>query len=150
MAYVLRAHHTYDVETNENMVEVTVIGMEFGNKTDFLYTTPRGDWRELTFHHLEFMDYADFLRLMVHRTPDVEKKIAKVELMYLSDTYSLRVMNCLRLLDPTFRSPFVNIKNGHHMDLVNHINTVVAPRILEECMDTGRIITYANALRGMR
>lgn len=150
MAYVLRAHHTYDVETNENMVEVTAIGMEYGHKTDFMYTTPRGDWRELTFHHLEFMDYADFLRVMVHRTPDVEKKIATIELLRFADTYSIRAMNCLRLLDPTFRSPYVNIKNGHHMDLVNHINTVVAPKILDECMDTTRIIKYGNALRSMR
>ena len=150
MAYVVRAHSVHDVESNQSVLEITALGMEFGHKKDFLYTTPRGNWQDITFHHLEFMDYSDFLRLMVCRTPDVEKKIAKLELMYFADVYSIRVMNCLRILDPTFRSPYVNIKNSHHMDLVRHINTVVAPRILDECVDTHKLTKYADALRSMR
>ena len=150
MAYVLRAHQTYDVDTDRSVIEVTVIGMEVGHKTYFLNTTPRGDWQDITFHHLEFMEYPDFLRLMVCSTPEVEKNIASVELLHCANPYSIRVMNCLRIIDPTFRSPHVNIKNGHHMDLVHHINSVIAPRILDECTDTTRFIKYANALRGMR
>ena len=150
MAYVLRAHQTHDVETNHSMIEVTTVGMEMGLKTDFLYTSPRGNWQDITFHNLEFMDYPDFLRLLVFRNPEVEKKIATVELLHCLDPYSIRAMNCLRIMDPTFRSPRVNIKNGHHMDLVHHINSVVASRILEECTDTIRVTSYANALRKLR
>ena len=90
MAYVVRAHRTHDVESNCGIMEITAMGMEFGHKKDFLYTTPRGNWQDITFHHREFMAYPDFLRLMVCHTPDVTKKIASLELLYFADVYSIR------------------------------------------------------------
>ena len=150
MAYVLRAHCIHDIEADAGVIEVTVMCIHTGPKKEFIYTTPRGNWQDISFHHLEYMDYADFLRLMVCRNHEVEKKIATVELIHNSDVYSIRSMNCLRILDPSFRSPYVNIKNSNHMDLVQYINTVVAPRFLNECTDTLRITSYADALRRQR
>ena len=150
MAYVLRAHHVHDVDSNDSVIEITTIGLYCGFKKDFIHTKPRGDWQDISFHQLEYMDYAEFLRLMVIQNHEVKKKIATIELLHFTNPCSVKVMNRLKLLDPTFRSPRINIKNGHHLDLVNHINTVVAPRILNECEDTLKLTTYANALRRLR
>ena len=82
-------------------------GTGWKEHTEYLLTTPSGNWTHIEFDHDSTTTYFDFLNAMVVKTIDIKRKIAKISLdrALESEKYT-EIVNSITLLDPTFEPLF--------------------------------------------
>ena len=148
MEFIDRAQYVYSVESCDDIVEITI-----GQRKEFVYTSPKGSWYNITFTKEDRVKYVDFLRTMVVMTLDVARKIANAERDFMSGTGRLylarRGMNCLKIIDPRFESPDICLSRQWHIDIMWYINNIAARRAIDECEDINRLMRYADVLRAL-
>ena len=147
MEFIDSAYHVFNIESGESIVEICV-----GNRKDFVYTTPKGDWTHIKFTKEDRVKYADFLRTMVELNLDVARKIANAERDFMAGAQlykARRGMNCLKIIDPSFESPTISLQSQWHNDVLWYINNIAARRAIDECDDINRLMRYANILRSL-
>lgn len=132
------------------------IEVQRGSHTDFVYTHPKGNWSELKFEYADAVSYADFLKAMVHGNVDVCRKIAllrhqmvldKAIGIYVDTRLCIKLMNCLKILDPTFEPPTVNIKCKWQKKLMMDIIKYHSVEVIKNNMTMSRLDRYANVLQ---
>ena len=147
-----RATYKFDVNTQTDMVEMeyaTYLGPEMGwkNRIDFVGTYPEGDWNELLFDDDSNVRYEDFLNTMVHKNLEVHRKIAKVSLDNLSTNKPhklIRIMNAIKILDPTFQPPIINTECQWQVELLKHIASHMSYGIIATCKNKKRLHRYSK------
>lgn len=152
--YVLNAKSSFDVEDNQNVVEITtdrwLPGTGWKKHTDFVYTRSNGDWTELNFNRNECVKYVDFLNTMVERNLDVCRKIALIcsEMVFNNHDWStyLRLMNSLTLLDPTFEPPSINLKCRWQRELLESMCDEWTKTVILTCHNCVRLTNYSKKL----
>ena len=124
-----------------------------GNRkvTDYVYTTPLGNWVELKFNESEGVQYTNFLNTMVFKNIDVYRKLAKLALdRVLEMGYHINLMNAIRILDPTFKPPRINTRCVWQLDLLETIAKSTSIVIIMTCRNTFRLERYFNALQALK
>jgi len=150
--FVVNAKSSYDVEAEQNVVEITterwLDGTGWKKHKDFIYTGSNGDWTELNFKRFECVGYVNFLNTMVQKNVEVLRKIAQL----LTDTVVndwnwstyVRLMNSLTILDPTFEPPHINLKCRWQRELLETICTEWATMVISTCYNPIRLGRYAK------
>ena len=140
MAYVHKATYYYDVSNDLDTVEVSysryIVGVGWKMHTDFFSSYPLGDWHLLDFtKNGNFPDYMGFLNTMVYKNQEVQRKIAKVSLDLVIEKYEgttdetnkfIRIMNNIKILDPTFVPPYLNTKCKWQIEMLRELATVTS------------------------
>ena len=154
MDYVTKATYVFDVNSQLDIVEIEYTKYVHGNgwKThkDWVYTYPEGDWVKLNFGDLSAVKYIDFLNSMVFKNLEVHRKIAKLSLDSVSKKSPkklLRLMNAIRILDPTFEPPEINTYSTWQMGLLKHIALGSSHEIISNCKNKKRIDRYFRVVQ---
>jgi hypothetical protein len=158
MGYVLSATKVIDVECGTQYIEVKTDrfqpGLGWNIHTDFLYTQPKGRWTELKFQRWEQVSYEDFLNSMVHKNLDVHRKIARLLADKIYETHEdekilFRLMGAIKILDPSFEPPVINLKCTWQKELLNTMCTEWTKVVIGSCMNTHRLGKYSKILQIM-
>jgi hypothetical protein len=151
MAYMCRATYTFDVNSQTDIVEmeytryVPTVGWK--NHIDYVETYPEGDWVDLTFSADSYVRYEDFLNTMVHKNLEVHRKIAKISLDNVSKNKLIRIMNAIKILDPTFQPPIINLECQWQVGLLKHIASHVSYGIIATCTNKKRLGRYSKVVQ---
>lgn len=135
----------------ENHIEVVYKRGRHREYTSYLNTRPFGKWTTLEFDKEE-CDYVTFLDIMVYKNADVYRKMASFTLDELLDVpYSNRIqlLNAMKILDPTFTPPWINVNCNWQQDLVD---TIVKKTfdIIDTCYNEKRLARYVSVLQSLR
>lgn len=154
-SFVKSARITHDVETNTPLVEINYTKYKDGEGyldfSDCFTTTPYGGWTHIDSRH-ESLRYEMFLETMVQRTIETVRQSVSIELdnvlCHNENIRSLvRVMNSIKILDPTFIPPIINFNCSWQKNLVKSIVKEVFPHIIETCNNFTRLEKLFNVLK---
>ena len=158
--FVLHAKYQHDVDRNSDGIEVVytrhVPGLGFKKFTKWLYAYPFGGWNDLKFTPSDDVDVVDFLLTMVNvrdsisTQRDIACMCSHVWLDLVKPGYYqpyIKLMNALKILDPTFDPPVINLKCSWQREMLHEICTTWTNRVISTCMNSTRIFNYINALK---
>lgn len=153
MKYVLSAQHTYDVEQNENIVEVKTTyftpGVMWKTKVDYLYTVPKGNWSVMKFKRDEEVSYVDFMNTMLVETIDVLKKKISIILDDLIRTKPKDIVDGLSIIDPTFYPPDTNPRCRWQKEMLFDICRSSAYYVVQTCRNQRRLQDFFKFICGL-
>jgi hypothetical protein len=154
MAYVCRATYKFDVQSQTDAVEIefTEYSKKKGWRTyvDLVETYPEGDWTEINFGPDNYVPYEDFLNTMVHKNVGVCRKIAKLSLDNVSTKNPrrlFRIMNAIKILDPTFQPPIINTDCAWQLNLLRDIALDTSYQVIATCINKKRLKRYFKVSR---
>ncbi len=152
--YVREASFTYSVDEGTHLVEVVydkfIPGIGMNSHREWMYnTSPTGNWHHLLFEPNQTR-YECFLECMVKKTRDVRRKLCKLALNnheYPTHSTKIRLMNAIKILDPTFEPPLINRKCGWQNELLNEIYRNTSLRVIATCNNEYRLDRYFSVVR---
>ena len=154
---VLKATFTCNMcdSNGDDCIEIEYIkhlpGTGSKKHTAYVYTTPVGNWHDLKFKESDDVSYSNFLNTMVFKNIDVRRKLAKLALDRIieSEWYRINLLNAIRILDPTFIPPMINLHCHWQCELMEEIATITSLRIIATCRNEKRLERYFNALQAL-
>ena len=149
---ILYAKFTYDgVDCIELVYNKFVPGIGIRKHTDYLYTTPLGNWYELNFNDSDNVLYSNFLNTMVFKNIDVHRRLARLALSRIlgSNIYRINLLNTIRILDPTFVPPRINLDCRWQCELMEEIVSSTSLTVITTCYNERRLTRYFNALQAL-
>lgn len=154
-SFLKRALVVHDVESDLAYVEINylkyVAGRGYVDFVDYLNTTPRGDWTEIV-SRKQSIQYENFLETMVEPTHETRVKMATIALENILcglvdiKTY-IRVMNAVKIIDPTFTPPFINKKSAWQRKYVEDFCCQILPDVIERTMSMKNLSRLFNVLK---
>jgi hypothetical protein len=88
---------------------------------------------------------------MVTNTLEVQQRLAELALenvlIYEQDdrTY-VRLAHTVKILDPTFQPPRVNMESAWQMEFIKKFCKKTLPEVIQECTNTSRLTHFFNIL----
>ena len=154
--YVREALYSYSVEEGTHIIEVVydkfVPGIGVKSHRDWIYNTaPSGNWIHLLFDPNQ-TNYESFLDCMVKKNLDVRRKLCKLvldnhDIVIPIYKTKIRLMNAIKILDPTFEPPLINRKCGWQIELLNEIYRNTSLRVIATCINEYRLERYFSVVR---
>jgi hypothetical protein len=152
--FVLNAKNSFDVDANQNVVEITTTRWRTGTgwctHTDFLYTRAQGNWNEIQFNKNDAVKYVDFLNTMVEKNVEVARKMAQISsyavIDYGSWSDSVRLMNSLTVLDPTFVPPVINLNCRWQRELLETLTKEWTQMVISTCRNINNLTKYTKEI----
>jgi len=154
-SFVKSAKHVFDVECDLSYVEIVydrfVKGEGYTAFTDYINTEPLADWTALM-SEKRTIPYDKFLDAMVKPTLEVRQRMAELALenflSYIQDNRSyVRVVHAIRILDPTFQPPRVNMESAWQMEFVKNVCEEHVLNAIEMCTKKSRLKYFFNVLK---
>lgn len=154
-SFVKSAKHVFDVESDLSYVEIVydrfVKGEGYTAFTDYINTEPLADWTVLM-SEKRTIPYDKFLDAMVKPTLEVRQRMAELALenflSYIQDNRSyVRVVHAIRILDPTFQPPRVNMESAWQMEFVKNVCEEHVLNAIELCTKKSRLKYFFNVLK---
>jgi hypothetical protein len=154
-SFVKSAKHVFDVECDLSYVEIVydrfVKGEGYTAFTDYINTEPLADWTALM-SEKRTIPYDKFLDAMVKPTLEVRQRMAELALenflSYIQDNRSyVRVVHAIRILDPTFQPPRVNMESAWQMEFVKNVCEEYVLNAIELCTKKSRLKYFFNVLK---
>jgi hypothetical protein len=154
-SFVKSAKHVFDVESDLSYVEIVydrfVKGEGYTAFTDYINTEPLADWTALM-SEKRTIPYDKFLDAMVKPTLEVRQRMAELALenflSYIQDNRSyVRVVHAIRILDPTFQPPRVNMESAWQMEFVKNVCEEHVLNAIELCTKKSRLKYFFNVLK---
>ncbi len=118
--------------------------------TDYINAEPLGDWTQIQSEQRDIR-YDKFLETMVTSTTEVQQRLAELALenvlIYDQDdrTY-VRLAHTVKILDPTFQPPRVNMESAWQMEFIKKFCKKTLPGVIQECTNTSRLTHFFNIL----
>lgn len=154
-SFVKTARVSHDIESDSQIIEIEYVkytnGIGYENKTDTFKTTPIGTWT--TIHSIsDTLRYEQFLDTMIHKTTEVRRKMALVELESVmcenNNTRSIvRAMNAVKILDPTFSPPVINMHCTWQKKFAKDVCEQHMPQIIKTCTNELRLEKFFRVLQ---
>lgn len=154
-SFVKTARVSHDIESDSQIIEIEYVkytnGIGYENKIDTFKTTPIGTWTTIQ-SISDTLRYEQFLDTMIHKTTEVRRKMALVELENAlcenNNTRSIvRIMNAVKILDPTFSPPVINMKCSWQKKLAKSICVEQLPHIIETSTSDLRLEKFFRVLQ---
>jgi len=90
---------------------------------------------------------------MIEKTTETRQKMASIMLEnimeYTFNTVStqIRIMNSVKILDPTFTPPYVNKRCSWQMEFVGTFCKDILPDVIERCTNINRLERFFSVLK---
>ena len=150
------AHVVHDVDENKTFIEIMYSKYvpDEGYKTfvDYLNAQPIGDWTKIV-SKKETVRYEKFLDTMIEKNLETRQKMALIMLeniagdMFIDIKTQIRIMNTIKILDPTFEPPFVNRRCSWQKQFVRDFCQDILPDVVERCTNEKRLDRFFSVLR---
>ena len=154
-SFIKSAKHVIDVESDLSYVEIVydryIRGKGYSTFTDYINTEPLADWVSLD-SATNSIPYDKFLDTMVKSTFEVQQRMAELLLERIlslkqSNRVYVRIVHGIKILDPTFQPPRVNMESAWQMDFIRKFCKKVVPNIIQECIQVSRLRYFSNVLK---
>ena len=149
-SFVKEAHVFRDNLTGKQCVEIKytryIEGQGYCNFAECFVAGPIGGWYDIKSSR-ESMRYEKFLDTMVEKTIETRRVMALIELENVlcenkNINSLLRIMNSVKILDPTFIPPIINFRCSWQKKLVKSMCNRTLPRVIENCTNEKRLDTF--------
>ena len=135
---------------NSYMVEIKyskyIEGFGYETFTDYFNTCMKTPMHITKFepHANTSIRYEKFLDTCVDKTTETRRKMVSVQLENVmlenNNPYSLiRIMNCVKILDPTFIPPLINVSCGWQKRMMREFCLTTLPKVIETCTSDYRL-----------
>lgn len=154
-SFIKSAKSVHDVESDLAYVEIVyeryVKSKGYATYTDYINTEPLADWTYLE-SEKQSIPYEKFLDSMVKKTLEVRQRMAELVLENVlsyeqSDRTYVRIAHAMKILDPTFQPPRVNMESAWQMELIKKLCKKYAPYAIQTCTKKSRLEYFFNVLR---
>jgi len=154
-SFIKSAKSVHDVESDLAYVEIVyeryVKSKGYATYTDYINTEPLADWTYLE-SEKQSIPYEKFLDTMVKKTLEVRQRMAELVLENVlsyeqSDRTYVRIAHAMKILDPTFQPPRVNMESAWQMELIKKLCKKYAPYAIQTCTKKSRLEYFFNVLR---
>jgi hypothetical protein len=154
-SFIKSAKHVIDIESDLSYVEIVydryIRGKGYSTYTDFINTEPLADWVSLD-STTNSIPYDKFLDTMVKSTFEVQQRMAELLLERIlslrqSDRVYVRILHGIKILDPTFQPPRVNMESAWQMEFVKKFCRKSVPDVIQECTQKSRLEYFSNVLK---
>lgn len=154
-AFLKEAHTFRDSLTGKESVELKytryIEGKGYVDFAECFDARPIGGWTDIKSSR-ESMRYEQFLDTMVEKTLTIRRVMALIQLENLlcenNNIYSLlRIMNTIKIIDPTFEPPIINVRCKWQKKLVRSICLHTLPHVIEFCTNEKRLDRLFNVMR---
>jgi hypothetical protein len=157
MMFLHSAKYVHDVESGLDYVQIeydkySPYSKEYDTHVDNLATRPLGSWAEI--HSLKkSVKYDKFLNSMVEQTVEVMQKMCEVTLTNIvndlepSTKAQIWLMHTMRILDPSFTPPWINVKSAWQRAYVAETIEHTFFDLIERTVNTRRLEKLFNVLK---
>lgn len=150
-SFVKEAHVFRDNQCVEIKYTRYIDGQGYRDFAECFEAAPIGGWSDIKSTR-ECMRYERFLDTMVEKTIETRRVMASIELEnVLCENKNikslLRILNSIKILDPTFVPPIINTRCAWQKRLVTHVCIHIIPNIIETCTNEKRLDTFFIVLR---
>jgi hypothetical protein len=156
-SFLKSALNVVDVDSNLNYVEIKYTKWNkvlaiYEDFTDYLYTSSKGDWVEITCSKQD-IQYENFLQTMVEKTVESTQRMALIALDNLlarKDLEShdiIRIMNTCKIVNPSFKVPYINKKNTWQLEFAKGFIRDYLPDAIEHCLSKKRLHRIFTVLK---
>ena len=153
MAYFIKSYRQLiNIEDNRDILEITydkyIEGFGYEQFTDSFNTrivSKRfSNWYDSDNKSIR---YEQFLDTMVFKTTETIRKMALVQLENIllenKNSYSLlRIMNMIKILDPTFIPPLINLTCSWQKRMMKEFCITTIPRVIESSTNHYRLTKF--------
>lgn len=120
-----------------------VEGEGYVNRAALFATKPVGNWKDFVSRRDSFR-YTDFLETMVHMTLEIRRELVRLQLENVicenKNIFSIiRIMNCIKILDPTFIPPVINVQCAWQKQFCKHMCTDTLVSVANTCKNEYRL-----------
>lgn len=150
------AHVVYDVDEDRSYIEILYSKYidDEGYKTfvDYLNAKPIGEWTKIV-SRTQCVRYEKFIDTMIEKNLETQQKMASImfenvtNYMFKNIHTQIRLMNTVKILDPTFTPPFINKRCSWQREFVNTFCKDILPDIIERCTNSYRLERFFNVLK---
>ena len=154
-SFIKSAKSIHDVESDLAYVEITYErykkGKGYATYTDYINTEPLADWVYLE-SSKQSIPYEKFLDTMVKKTLEVRQRMAELifdNVLAYEQTEKtwVRIAHAMKILDPTFQPPRVNMESAWQMECVRMMCKYYIPHAIQSCTKRSRLEYFFNVLR---
>lgn len=154
-SFIKSAKSVHDVESDLAYVEIVyeryMKGKGYATYTDYINTEPLADWTYLE-SEKQSIPYEKFLDSMVNKTLEVRQRMAELVLENVLsyeqiDRVYVRIAHAMKILDPTFQPPRVNMESAWQMEIIKKLCKKYVPHAIQNCTNTSRLEYFFNVLR---
>ena len=150
MPSFLKEAHVFDAHIELKYTRY-IEGQGYKDFADCFRARPIGGWTDIK-SNKESLRYEQFLDTMVEKTITTRRVMALIQLDNImcenKNVRSLvRIMNTVRILDPTFTTPYINITSGWQKKLVKSMCLNTLPYVIERCTNEKRLERLFNVMR---
>lgn len=154
-SFIKSAKSVHDVESDLAYVEIVyeryVKGKGYETYTDYINTEPLADWTYLE-SEKQSIPYEKFLDSMVKKTLEVRQRMAELVLENIlsyeqTERVYVRIAHAMKILDPTFQPPRVNMESAWQMEIIKKLCKKYAPYAIQSCTKKSRLEYFFNVLR---
>ncbi len=145
-SFIKSAHQFIDVDGNSDIIEIIytkyIEGYGYEDFTDIFKSSFVGN--QTSFLPIKSVRYEQFLDTMVNKTTETQRKCVLVQLDNIllenKNIYSLvRIMNAVKILDPTFIPPLINTTCSWQKRMVKDFCLTTFPKIIEKSTNNYRL-----------
>lgn len=156
-SFVKEARTFIDERTNLPKIELKysryVEGDGYINEAACFNTKPIGNWEEIKFKHGS-TSYAHFLENIIVNTTRTRRVMASIMLEdILCENFDInciiRVMNAVKIIDPTFTPPIINKGVRWQREFVREFCLYTFPLIIRKCGYKKRVTDLIDVLKSI-
>jgi hypothetical protein len=148
-SFLKSAKAVHDVESDLAYIEIQY---DKGYKifTDYINAEPLGDWFHIQSEERDIR-YDKFLETMVSKTLEVQQRLAELALDNIlmtdqDDRTYIRIAHAVKILDPTFQPPRVNMESAWQMEFIKKFCKKSLPEAIQTCTSMSRLTHFFNIL----
>jgi hypothetical protein len=154
-SFIKSAKHVHDIDSDLSYVEIIYdryrVNKGYETYTDYINTEPLANWTllESTKHSIS---YEKFLDVMLKKTIEVRQRMAELIIDNLMSYEQpkrvyVRLVHAIKIIDPTFQPPRINIESAWQMELMKKISKRFIPYAIQECVDESRLEYFFNVVK---
>jgi len=150
------ARSVHDVDSDLHYVEMVYKKWnnkrkEYSTYTDFINTEPIGDWNRISWKSTGDTDYYKFLDVMVVKTVEVLQRMAELyldQILYMEQDprFYVRLINAVKILDPTFQPPRIDMGSAWQVDFVTKFCRKYIPGVVQTCISKKRLFYFISVM----
>lgn len=148
-SFLKSAKAVHDVESDLAYIEIQY-DKGYKTFTDYINAEPLGDWLHIQSEERDIR-YDKFLETMVSKTLEVRQRLSELALDNVlvtdqDDRTYIRIAHAVKILDPTFQPPRVNMESAWQMEFIKKFCKKSLPEAIQTCMSVSRLTHFFNIL----
>ena len=154
-SFIKSAKHVHDIDSDLSYVEIIydryIVNKGYETYTDYINTEPLANWTLLE-SAKHSISYEKFLDVMLKKTIEVRQRMAELIIDNLMSYEQpkrvyVRLVHAIKIIDPTFQPPRINIESAWQMELMKKISKRFIPYAIQECVDESRLEYFFNVVK---